>query len=99
MKNEVKFMEQQTIPYDDSFLSGNEDIEKAIHTCYLEASPSAVLGVMTAIHLRMHENGHFLAPVDMTKDELGNDCFDFKSIQLDENRTVLPLFQVLQLPC
>ena len=85
-------MDQKCEPLDLTFLSGNEDIEKAIHACYLEASPSTMLGVMTAIHLRMHENGHFLAPVDMVQDESGNECFDFKSIQLDENRTVLPLF-------
>ena len=48
---------------EDPFLAGNKTIEEAIARHYEESSKESLIGVLEAIRLRMHEDGHFLLPV------------------------------------
>lgn len=87
--------EQNMIPdsdYHDPFLEGNEQIELAIHACYTEPSHERITEVLTAVYMRLHDDGHFILPVDSFLDEEGNQSFGFKTIQLDNGTMAIPAF-------
>lgn len=87
MKNQDEHSE-----YRDSFLAGNEQIEKAIHEYYEDASQAALINVLTTIHLRIVEDGHLIVPVDSYTDDEGSQCFGIKTIQLDEQQIAVVAF-------
>ena len=85
-------MEERTNQNYDPYTNGNEEIEKAIHQCYLQSSPIALMGVLTAIHLRMVEDGHLIVPVDVFEGADGSACFNLKAIQLEDQQVAVPAF-------
>ena len=85
-------MEERTNQNYDPYTNGNEEIEKAIHQCYIQSSPTALMGVLTAVHLRMVEDGHLIVPVDVFVDADGSECFNLKAIQLEDQQVAVPAF-------
>lgn len=85
-------MEKQSNQYDDPFLTGNDQIELAIHAFYEQPSQAALMEILTAIHLRALENGHLIVPVDTFLDDHENECFNFKTLQLDEQKIAAVAF-------
>ena len=57
----------------DEFLDGNELIEEAIKTYYMEQSRENLARVIEAIRQRMHADGHFIFPV--IQNENGESAF------------------------
>lgn len=66
----------------NTFLEGNEVIEKAIENYYTDSNNETLTDVLSAIRTRMHADGHFLLPIERADDEGG---FFIRSIQTGEN--------------
>ena len=81
-----------SIKQNDPFLVGNEVIEAAIHQCYENISQSAVVKVLSLLHMRMRENGHFIVPVDSSVDEDGNEAFEFNTLEIEEGKLAAVAF-------
>ena len=63
---------KESVPKDE-FLDGNELIEEAIKTYYMEQSRENLARVIEAIRQRMHADGHFIFPV--IQNENGESAF------------------------
>ena len=56
-------------PVRDSFLEGNDIIEKAIDDLSKERTKKNLFIVLNAIRFRMHADGHLIFPVFMDKED------------------------------
>ena len=65
---------------EDSFLLGNDRIEKVIHLFYEAQTPEHLLAVCLAIRERIAENGHLIFPADINETDCGETSFAFKTL-------------------
>ncbi|MCR5650067.1 MAG: SseB family protein, partial [Lachnospiraceae bacterium] len=65
----------------DPFLEGNEIIEEAIDRFFVDDSEENLKGILDAIRQRMHDDGHFIIPVE--KDDEDEEAVLFRTVQLD----------------
>lgn len=78
--------------YHDSFLDGNEAIEKAIHAYYEQQSQDALFNVLGAIHVCMAADRHVIVPVDIYKEDDGSESFELKTLVLEEGKIAAVAF-------
>ena len=76
--------------FHDPFLDGNDLIENAIDAYHKDPGKENLIAVLDAIRIRMHADGHFILPV--LADEEDDRRFMFRSIQLDDGRTMHAVF-------
>ena len=55
-------------PFHDMFLDGNELVEDAIRKCYEDGSKDDLDALLEVIRQRMHEDGHFIFPIERSED-------------------------------
>ena len=68
---------KQAEKYHDPYLEGNEIVEESIHRFHKDQSKENLHQVLNSIRHCMHENAHFLIPVESPKDGEG---FVFRTI-------------------
>lgn len=68
--------------FHDHFLDGNEVIEEAIAKYYENNCQETFSGILDALRNRMHEDGHFMIPVETMPDG----SFALRSITLDDGK-------------
>ena len=56
-------------PFRDMFLDGNELVEDAIRKCYEDGSKDDLDALLEVIRQRMHEDGHFIFPIERSEDD------------------------------
>ncbi len=56
-------------PFHDMFLDGNELVEDAIRKCYEDGSKDDLDALLEVIRQRMHEDGHFIFPIERSEDD------------------------------
>ncbi|MBR6229847.1 MAG: SseB family protein, partial [Eubacterium sp.] len=56
-------------PFHDMFLDGNELVEDAIRKCYEDGSKDDLDALLEVIRHRMHEDGHFIFPIERSEDD------------------------------
>lgn len=81
-------MEKENIAFCDAFLEGNQQIERAIQKFKESHSDAYMMSIYDAIQMRAMQDGHFICPVDAFVDEMGERCFDFKTVTLEDDRQV-----------
>lgn len=80
--------QQETASIHDAFLFGNETIEAAINKYRDESTKENLIGVLEAIRIRMHANGHFMIPVITT----GSNEFAFRTLRTTDGKEWLVAF-------
>ena len=75
--------------FHDSFLDGNELMQKAISAFHEESTKERLAAVLTAIRQRMHEDGHFMIPVIALKDGTN---LSYRSIHTKDGKKWLAAF-------
>lgn len=71
------------LEFHDSFLDGNEMIEAAISAFYNDGNKDTLSAVLDTIRQRMHEDGHFIFPVQADQD---GTSFSFRLIQTKDGK-------------
>ena len=74
--------DQGSPEFHDHFLDGNEVIEEAIAKYYENNCQETFFGILDALRNRMHEDGHFMIPVETMPDG----SFALRSITLDDGK-------------
>lgn len=75
---------------ENRFLSGNERIEQAIAAYARGHSQETLWGVIAAIQSRMNEDGHFLIPVEATKED--PNTFTLRTITSEDGKVYFACF-------
>ncbi|MGX8686549.1 MAG: SseB family protein, partial [bacterium] len=68
---------------EDMFTAGNIQIEEAIHKFYKDGSRENLAGVLETIRQRMHEDGHFIVPVNRGEKD---NSFSFRQVQSGDGK-------------
>ena len=82
--------EEQRNPFHDVFLDGNEQIEAAIAAYYTEDSKEAFANVLENIRQRMYEDGHFIVPVLLDRED--ENQIGFRTIHTNDGKEWFAVF-------
>ena len=66
----------------DPFLKGNEEIEQKILDYYMDRDEEHLIAVLETIRERMHGDGHFIVPIEVSQDDPS--LFAFRGLQLQD---------------
>lgn len=79
-------------PFHDHTLDGNEVIERAIDAHRVDSTTENLAEILTAIHNRMLDDGHFLVPVLADEDD---SRFRFRTMTIEDGSEWIVLFTTM----